>query len=104
MIPYYMPANCQPQSGASRLFAPVPFNAKESFEYPLLVLLRDSRSAVAHSYCYFPALCTGENFYSPPLRTVLQGVFQQIAEDLNELIEIGLHHWPIRWKAVLKRY
>src|SRR5208337_2204720 len=104
MIPYYMPANRQPQPGASRLFTPIPFNAEESFKYPLLVLLRDSRPAVAHSYRYFTALRTGENFYFPPLRTVLQGVFQQIAKDLNELIEIGLHHWSIRWKAVLKRY
>src|SRR5208337_3211031 len=104
MIPYYMPANGQPQPGAARLFTPIPFNTEESFEYPLLVLLRDSRPAVAHSYCYFAALRTGVNFYFPPLRTVLQGVFQQIAKDLNELVEIGLHHWSIRRKAVLKRY
>src|SRR5208337_3439960 len=104
MVPYYMPANSQPQPGAPGLFTPIPFNPEESFEYPLLVLPRDSRPSVAHTYRYLAVLHTGENFYFSPKRAVLYGVFKQVAKDLHELIEIGLHQWRIRWKVVLKRY
>ena len=84
------------------MVSPVFFHLIESFKNPRLILNGYAGPLISYlKGCHDRAEITS-NRYSASRWTILDRVFEQVSEDLLELLQIGSNHDTFLWQKVLQ--